>query len=345
MILNQTPVRTSKNYGINDIELDLEIPKITEFDNITILSDELENIDISDDGILTSKIGLELRVNKNINISIPENKKIKEPIIIEFNFDEDNRVLVDNIKVVFEKNSKANIILKYISDDDEKHFHYLKQEIIANESSKGNIIIANLMNNNSQSFIAVENELNENSEIEHILLELGANEKISNYYSKLVGDNSNNVVKNIYIGTEQNIIDINYNIDELGQNTKCDISSEGAISGNTRKNFKGTIDFKKGCKKSIGLENENCMILSPTAKSKSLPMLLCHEEDVEGAHGVSSGKLDEYKIFYIMTKGISYEDARKLIVKANFNEIISLIESEDLKNEINNRVDKLLTNK
>ena len=74
-------------------------------------------------------------------------------------------------------------------------------------------------------------------------------------------------------------------------------------------------------------------------------MLLCHEEDVEGAHGVSSGKLDEYKIFYIMTKGISYEDARKLIVKANFNEIISLIESEDLKNEINNRVDKLLTNK
>ena len=59
MILNQTPVRTSKNYGINDIELDLEIPKITEFDNITILSDELENIDISDDGILTSKIGLE----------------------------------------------------------------------------------------------------------------------------------------------------------------------------------------------------------------------------------------------------------------------------------------------
>ena len=63
MILNQTPVRTSKNYGINDIELDLEIPKITEFDNITILSDELENIDISDDGILTSKIGLELRVN------------------------------------------------------------------------------------------------------------------------------------------------------------------------------------------------------------------------------------------------------------------------------------------
>lgn len=344
MILNKTPVRTSKNYGINDIKLDLEIPEIKEFESVTILSDELENVEIKNEGKLTSKIGLELNINKNINIIIPENKKLQEPIIIEFNFDDDNKVLVDNIKIIFEKNSQANFILKYTSDNEENHFHYLKQETIAKEGSKGNIIISNLMNNNSQSFIAVENELNENSEIEHIMIELGANQKISNYYSKLVGDNSNNIVKNIYIGTEQNIIDINYNIEELGKNTKCDIKSEGAISGNARKNFKGIIDFKEGCKKSVGLENENCMILSPTAKSKSLPMLLCHEEDVEGAHGVSSGKPDESKIFYIMTKGISYEDARKLIVKANFSEIIKSIESEDLQREVNDRINYLLSN-
>ena len=83
------------------------------------------------------------------------------------------------------------------------------------------------------------------------------------------------------------------------------------------------------------------MILSDEAKSKSLPMLLCKEEDVEGEHGVSSGKIDESKLFYIMTKGISYEDAKRLIVKANFNNIIKEIELEDMQEKIIEKVDKI----
>ena len=82
------------------------------------------------------------------------------------------------------------------------------------------------------------------------------------------------------------------------------------------------------------------MILSNASKSKSLPILLCQEENVEGEHGVSSGKIDESKIFYIMTKGISYKDAKKLIVKANFNKIIKEIEYEDLRFEIIGIIDK-----
>ena len=63
-------------------------------------------------------------------------------------------------------------------------------------------------------------------------------------------------------------------------------------------------------------------------------MLLCHEENVEGAHGVASGKIDEKKLFYIMSKGISKKEAEKLIIKANFNKILNNIEDEKLKNEI-----------
>ena len=84
------------------------------------------------------------------------------------------------------------------------------------------------------------------------------------------------------------------------------------------------------------------MILSNKAKSKSLPMLLCHEEDVNGEHGISSGKLDENMIFYIMTKGISYDDAKRLIVKANFNGIIKSINNIELENEIYSVIEKYI---
>ena len=81
-----------------------------------------------------------------------------------------------------------------------------------------------------------------------------------------------------------------------------------------RKNFKGTIDFKTGSKKAKGKENEYCTLLSDTSYSKALPMLLCTEDDVEGEHSTATGKVDDNELFYIMTRGISEKEAKKMIV-------------------------------
>ena len=55
------------------------------------------------------------------------------------------------------------------------------------------------------------------------------------------------------------------------------------------------------------------MLLSEKAKSLALPMLLCTEDDVEGNHSTASGKVDKEQLFYIMTRGLSYKEAVKLI--------------------------------
>ena len=72
------------------------------------------------------------------------------------------------------------------------------------------------------------------------------------------------------------------------------------------------------------------MLLSNKAKSIALPMLLCTEEDVEGNHSTASGKVDMKQLFYLMTRGLSYKEAVKLIVKANFQKIIDRINDEEL---------------
>ena len=84
------------------------------------------------------------------------------------------------------------------------------------------------------------------------------------------------------------------------------------------------------------------MLLSKTAKSKALPMLLCSEDDVQGNHSNSAGKIDEDKLYYIMTRGISKKEAQKLIVKAKFNRVLDRIDYEDLKQELIEEIDKRL---
>ena len=84
------------------------------------------------------------------------------------------------------------------------------------------------------------------------------------------------------------------------------------------------------------------MLLSDNAKSISLPILLCSEEDVEGNHACSAGKIEERELFYVMSRGFEKEEAMKLMIKAKFNKIIEKIKNEEIKDEILCKIDNIM---
>ena len=205
------------------------------------------------------------------------------------------------------------------------------------------IIVVNLLEENSNNFLTLQNRLDENSSLNYTIIDLGSKLSITNFYSNIMGNSAKSNVNGIYIARKEQLLDLNYIAELYGKNTNVNIDFQGALLDNAKKHFKGTIDFKKGAIKSTGSENEACMLLSNSAKSLSLPMLLCSEEDVDGAHSSSAGKIDEKELFYIMTRGFSRKDAQKLLVKAKFNNILKGISNVNIKDEIidviNNKLD------
>ena len=341
--LNNTPVRTSRNFGINNVELkDIELPEnLKEFKNVEIVNEgcSLEK-SVSNKKLVygNGKI-LEENILKNANsslkiISNSKNSNIK----IKYNFDNEKLELIDNIEII--ANSNVNVVIEYSSKTIEKCFHNGIIRVIANEDAKANITLINLLNGESNNFYSIENEINNKAEVNYTIIDIGAKNSISNYYSNVLGSSSKNNLKTIYLGTKNEVKDINYIAEIRGENSNVDIDVQGALKDESKKHFKGTIDFKKGCKKSKGNENEFCILLSDKAKSLALPMLLCTEEDVEGNHSTASGKVDNKDLFYIMSRGLSYKEAIRLIVKAKFNQIIQTIKDEELKEEILNEIDR-----
>ena len=153
---------------------------------------------------------------------------------------------------------------------------------------------------------------------------------------------ADNRLNTIYLGKETQTFDLNYIAELRGKKSNIDIEVQGALKDNAKKHFKGTIDFKKGCKKATGNENENCMLLSKTARSIALPMLLCSEEEVEGNHSSSAGKVGDKELFYIMSRGFNKKEAMKLMVRAKFNKILETIKNAELKEEISKEIDARL---
>lgn len=352
--LNETPVRTSRNFNINNIKLEnIVIPEtINDFNNVKIddeclIAGSNTNLNTkSDNKQVDIKYGLSKELtqqvinnhNKKIDLKIDYKEKTKR--IVDFKFDKENLQLVEQINIEAEENSESTIIIKYESEDNIPAYHNGIIDIKTHENAKLDIIIVNLMNGTSNNFLTIQSRLNENSKINCNIIDFGGQNSITNYYSNLLGDNSDNQINTIYLGTNNQVFDINYIAELYGKKSNVNIEVQGALKDKAKKHFKGTIDFKKGCKKAKGNENESCMLLSNTSKSLALPMLLCSEEEVEGNHSCSSGKVSEKELFYIMSRGFSLKEAIKLLVRAKFNSIIQKINDEELQNTILNEIDR-----
>ena len=76
------------------------------------------------------------------------------------------------------------------------------------------------------------------------------------------------------------------------------------------------------------------LLFSPAARNRTAPLILCGEEEVEGQHAASIGRLDEAKLYYLRSRGLSEEQARRLMVDARFAPAIEKIPLDTLKNEV-----------
>ena len=336
-ILNEIPVKTTNGFNINNLSIDLELPTNIEYKKYICNNDKID-IKYSKINNMTSKIGIDYSEALNIDITI--NDKIDDNIYLKYQFD-NNDNLVNNININFKENSKANIIFIYESLNDILHFHYLKQNINVCKNADANITIFNMLNDNSMNFVAIESNVDSLANLNTNIIDLGGNIRVYNAYSNTL-ENAKSILNNLYIGKKENIIDMNYCYVNNGKKSFNNIICEGALSDNAKKNFRGTIDFKKGFNESEGHESEDCILLSDSCVSRSVPLLLCGEEDVNGTHSVSSGKIDNEKIFYLMSRGMSEDEALKFIVKSKFNKILNNIDDEDIVNTINKIIEKII---
>ena len=176
------------------------------------------------------------------------------------------------------------------------------------------------------------------------VVEAGARHTATELHVDLVGDDSKADIWGLYFGDGESVIDLNYVIRQGGRRTDANMQVRGALLGKSEKIFRGTLDFLEGSKGSVGREDEEVVLLSPNVRNRSVPIMLSHEDDVDGHHAVSVGKMDEDKLFYLMSRGLDLSEAQRLVVEASFNPVLDRIPDEELKAEIDTYLQRRLSN-
>ena len=131
-----------------------------------------------------------------------------------------------------------------------------------------------------------------------------------------------------YLLDKEQRLDMNYVIRHLGQNSESNLNVHGVMDGNSKKIFRGTIDFVRGCAGAKGNEIEEVLMLSPGTRNQTIPLILCDEEDVEGNHGATIGRLSEETLFYLKSRGIKEDDIYRMMARAKIELVTSRIPDE-----------------
>lgn len=167
--------------------------------------------------------------------------------------------------------------------------------------------------------------------VEFISADVGSGDYSADVEIDLCGDDSTADLQAVYFGDGTRRLDFNYVIRQRGKRTSATMNVRGALSERCDKIFRGTLDFQRGAKGSTGRELEEVIILSPGTRNRSVPLMLAEEDEVDGHHAVSIGRLDEEKIFYLMSRGLDKSEAQQLIVEAAFNPVVEKIPDENLR--------------
>lgn len=177
--------------------------------------------------------------------------------------------------------------------------------------------------------------LADNADIELIQLYLGG-DTVSEIITKLDGAKSVFNAKIGYQLADEEKLDINLIAEHTGTKSNSEIMVNGVLNDSAAKTFKGTIDFKYGAVGAAGNEKEDVMLMSDKVRNKTVPVILCAEEDVVGNHGATIGRIDEKHVFYMKSRGISEEKIYELMARSKLAQIIAPIDDESALKRIYN---------
>ena len=272
-------------------------------------------------------------------LAISAGAKFAEPIIVRLNL-KDGEAAFNELLIDAGSDSQATVIIAFDSAKSAGGLNASRTTIRAAQNAKIKVATIQTLGAGFVHLNDIAASGAENSLVEVEQLELGAQKIFFGAHSTLAEPLAVFRHNAAYFMDGSREIDMNFVALQTGAKTQSDMNVYGTLKDSAKKTYRGTIDFRRGCAGAKGDEQEETLLLSPDVVNKSIPLILCDEEDVQGEHGATIGRLDENVLFYMNARGISAEQAQKMMARAKIARVAALIGTgEQAKDEAQRALD------
>lgn len=243
----------------------------------------------------------------------------------KLHFDFNGGDLCRRVAISAKAGADLTVIMDYASAPDCAGNFAVQTEITAERGAKIKLVQLQLLGKGCTVFNDIAASCESGASVSLIQFFLGSGKTYSGCEARLEGDESRFEAEIGYFGKENQAFDMNYNAVHIGKLTRSIMNAGGVLDDGAEKIFRGTIDFKRGSAGSKGDEKEDVLLLGDDVVNKTIPLILCAEEDVQGNHGASIGRLDEALLFYLASRGLTAEQAEALMARAKLDALCAKI--------------------
>ena len=277
--------------------------------------------------------------NKSYKILVKENYLFKKPLVVYHITN--NKIKSKNINLRLEFELEQNSSLRLIdlfNDTSEKNFI----NVFYNFDLKKNSILKNYkidkMKNNNIKYSFNNINQDENSISETFILSAGSDFFKNEINCNLNGKYSSSFVNGIFSLMNNQHHEIRTSINHLNENTKSFQLIKSVLGKNSKSAYQGKIFVNSIAQKTDGYQLSKAILLDKTSEFNAKPELEIYADDVKCSHGSASGSLDEDSIFYLMSRGLNYQQSKELLINGFVLDVIEKITDNEIKNLVKSTI-------
>ena len=264
--------------------------------------------------------------------NVPARTKRDEPIVVAVSAAQNQCA---NTGIIVREGAEATVVIAAFAgdvdgdaptgsdaNDDALPTSAALTRIVVETGAKLHLIEMLGVNEGQQHLESVGLEIHQDAAVDVKQYALGGSTIGLGLTANLVGAQARLDLNNRYHATHEETLDINHLVRMRGTSTRALLTESGVLNEASKKTLRATIDLVRGAKDAQGNEIETVMILGDDVVNKTMPAILCDEDDVAGNHGATIGSVSPEQLDYLAARGLSHQAAEQMFIRALFEDAI-----------------------
>jgi Fe-S cluster assembly protein SufD len=269
-------------------------------------------------------------------IHVPAGVTVAEPVQLIYisSAKQNGETIQPRNLIIAEANSKLTVIESYLSTGDVAYFTNAVTELVAGDNAS--IEHLKFQDEAAGAFhiATISGEFGRTSNVNVHSFALGAKISRNNIRAKLAGEGLECILNGLYVTKDEQIADHHMIVEHAQPHCASHEYFNGILDDKSKGVFHGRILVQPIAQKTDAKQTNKNLLLSDNASADTKPQLEIYADDVKCTHGATIGQLNDESIFYLRSRGIPMEMARRMLIHAFAGEIIERIKCEPAREEL-----------
>ncbi|MBD2872577.1 Fe-S cluster assembly protein SufD [Paenibacillus arenilitoris] len=283
--------------------------------------------------------------NGGVFVYVPKNVEVELPLQAILYNDDQESTFAPHILIVADNHSRVTYVDCVITDPAAAASPFVHPSIVEVFVKPGAHVRFGSIHSMGETGVdmTIRRAVIENDgRIEWIIGDLNDGNTLSETKSVLKGQGSTSDAKVISVGKNAQQNSLTTQAVHFGKSSDSNMVTRAVMKDSASAIINGITKIEHGATKANGVQTEKVLMLSPKARGDANPILLIDEDDVTAGHAASVGQVNPEQVYYLMSRGISKQDAERLIIYGFLAPVVSEIPIESVRGQLQRLLERKL---